>query len=48
MYPEVIDSVLLMLLKKLIKQGKKPLLQDEFFLMNPSSMVIVKVIEELS
>jgi len=44
-YPEVLDSVLLMLLSKLAKGATKP---DEFFLVNSCSSILVKVFEELS
>jgi glutamate/tyrosine decarboxylase-like PLP-dependent enzyme len=41
-YPEVIDSVLLMLLHKLAKKN------EDFFLNNSISLVVVRVLEELA
>lgn len=41
-YPEVIDSVLLMLLNKLAKKN------EDFFLNNSISLVVVRVLEELA
>ena len=46
-YPEVIDSVLLMLLQKLCKDSQAKS-TEEFFISHSCGQVIIKVLEELS